>query len=109
MFVPYLSGCFMLLRQESLRKIGLFDERFFMYPEDIDLSRRMAVCYDTLFFPLATVTHEHGAASRKSLRMLLIHLVNIFKYFNKWGWIHDPIREQLNCRTLKQFSPSPTP
>lgn len=103
MFVPYLSGCFMLLRQSSLSEIGLFDERFFMYPEDIDLTRRMAERYETIFFPNVFVTHEHGAASHRSIRMFLIHLTNLVKYFNKWGWFFDSKRDLLNRRTLEQF------
>jgi GT2 family glycosyltransferase len=103
MFVPYLSGCFMLLRQQALLEVGVFDERFFMYPEDIDLTRRMALKYDTLFFPDSQVYHEHGAASYKSFRMLLIHSFNIIKYFNKWGWFYDPTRSRLNKRALSQF------
>jgi GT2 family glycosyltransferase len=104
MFVPYLSGCFMLLRQSALKEIGLFDEQFFMYPEDIDLTRRMAERYDTIFFPNVSVVHEHGAASYKSLKMLLIHMFNIIKYFNKWGWFSDPVRTLLNKKTLSQFT-----
>ncbi len=103
MFVPYLSGCFMLLRQSALQEIGLFDERFFMYPEDIDLTRRMAERYETIYFPEVSVVHEHGAASYKSVRMLIVHVYNLVKYFNKWGWINDPIRERLNQRTLKNL------
>jgi GT2 family glycosyltransferase len=103
MFVPYLSGCFMLLRQSALREIGAFDERFFMYPEDIDLTRRMAERYETLFFPEVSVFHEHGAASRKSMRMLWIHMYNLVKYFNKWGWVVDPMRTMLNEKTLSRL------
>jgi GT2 family glycosyltransferase len=95
-FVPYLSGCFMFLRIEALKKCGLFDERFFMYPEDIDLTRRIANQYKTMFYPAVTVYHEYGAASKKSLKMLLIHAYNIVKYFNKWGWIFDSERKRLN-------------
>ena len=104
MFVPYLSGCFMLLRQSSLREVGLFDERFFMYPEDVDLTRRIAEHYETVFFPEVSVVHEHGRASHKSVKMFFIHAYNLCKYFNKWGWIHDPIRKRLNKKTLDQFS-----
>jgi GT2 family glycosyltransferase len=104
MFVPYLSGCFMLLRQSALKEIGMFDERFFMYPEDIDLTRRMAVRYETIFFPKVSVVHKHDAASYKSLKMLFIHIINLILYFNKWGWFHDPIRSDLNTKTLIQFS-----
>jgi hypothetical protein len=103
MFVPYLSGCFMLLRQSALQTVGLFDERFFMYPEDIDLTRRVAERYETLFFPNVCIVHEHGAASRRSLRMMIIHVANLFRYFNKWGWVCDPIRDRLNQKTLSQF------
>jgi GT2 family glycosyltransferase len=100
MFVPYLSGCFMFFRCSVLKEVGIFDERFFMYPEDIDLTRRVAMKYDTLFFPLASATHEHGAASHKSLRMFIIHAYNIIKYFNKWGWFFDEDRARLNNKTL---------
>jgi GT2 family glycosyltransferase len=93
----------MLLRHESLKFIGLFDERFFMYPEDIDLTRRMAQHYSTIFYPQVAVTHQHGAASYKSLKMLVIHTFNIIKYFNKWGWFHDPIRDDLNSKAKHQF------
>jgi GT2 family glycosyltransferase len=100
MFVPYLSGCFMFLRCSVLEDVGVFDEQFFMYPEDIDLTRRIASKYDTLFFPLASVTHDHGAASYKSIRMLYIHAYNICKYFNKWGWFFDMGRQKLNKKAL---------
>ncbi|QWD74564.1 glycosyltransferase family 2 protein [Polynucleobacter sp. TSB-Sco08W16] len=96
MFVPYLSGCFMFLRTDALRKCGVFDERFFMYPEDIDLTRRIAVEYRTMFYPEVTIYHEYGAASKKSIKMLFIHAFNIIKYFNKWGWIFDAERSRLN-------------
>ncbi len=86
MSVPYLSGCFMFLRVEALKKVGLFDERFFMYPEDIDLTRRIHEQYETLFYPNVSIIHNHAQASYKSLRMLWIHIVNICRYFNKWGW-----------------------
>lgn len=103
MFVPYMSGCFMLLRHDVLKEVGLFDERFFMYPEDIDLTRRIASSYDTIFYPLVNICHAHGAASRKSIRMFVIHSFNIIKYFNKWGWFFDSMRRELNEKTLRQF------
>jgi GT2 family glycosyltransferase len=106
MFVPYLSGCFMLLRQSVLKEIGIFDERFFMYPEDIDLTRRIAENYETIYFPRVFVVHDHGAASYKSVKMLFIHIFNLLRYFNKWGWFHDPGREKLNRKTLAQFAAS---
>ncbi len=106
MDVPYLSGCFMLFRTSALRQIGLFDERFFMYPEDIDITRRVHARYRTLFFPGATIVHDHGRDSYKTARALWIHIVNLVKYFNKWGWIYDPERSRVNRKTLAQLKPA---
>lgn len=103
MDVPYLSGCFMLFRTAALRKVGLFDERFFMYPEDIDISRRMHANFRTVYYPGATIVHDHARDSYKSLRALLVHMVNLVRYFNKWGWFWDPERARVNRRVLRQF------
>lgn len=84
--IPYLSGCCMLLRTESVRRVGYFDERFFMYPEDIDLSRRLHETGRTLYWPGVTIIHNHRRASYHSPRMLWVHIVNMCRYFNKWGW-----------------------
>jgi GT2 family glycosyltransferase len=100
---PYLSGCFMFLRVETLRKVGLFDERFFMYPEDIDLTRRIHKHSSAQVFPLVSIVHHHGKASHRSIKMLFIHCFNIIKYFNKWGWIFDKDRDEQNRRTLSQL------
>ena len=103
MDVPYLSGCFMLFRTSALKQIGLFDERFFMYPEDIDITRRVNARFRTLFFPGATIVHDHGRESYKSVYALWIHMMNLVKYFNKWGWFHDPVRAKVNREILQQF------
>ncbi|MDR1585731.1 MAG: glycosyltransferase family 2 protein [Prevotellaceae bacterium] len=103
MDVPYLSGCFMFLRTETLKRAGLFDERFFLYPEDIDLSRRIHKCSRTVFYPEVSVVHRHGQASYKNVKMLFIHIVNMAKYFCKWGWIFDRERKEINKQIVKQF------
>ena len=103
MNVPYLSGCFMLLRTQALQKVRLFDERFFMYPEDIDLTRRIHRDFLTVFFPHAIIIHNHEKASYKSLRMLWIHAVNMCRYFNKWGWFFDKERDLFNATAIKEY------
>ena len=103
MNIPYLSGCFMLLRTEAVRKAKLFDERFFMYPEDMDLTRRIHRDYLTLFYPHVTIVHDHAKASYHSMRMLWVHVVNMCKYFNKWGWWQDAERKQFNDIAIKQY------
>jgi GT2 family glycosyltransferase len=100
--VPYVSGAFMLLNLRIISKVGLFDERFFMYPEDIDLSRRVADVAKVLYCPNFIIIHKYGGATRKSLKMFIIHAYNMCLYFNKWGWLFDRKRNALNKQTLKQ-------
>ena len=93
---PYLSGCFMMLRTKAVVEAGLFDERFFMYPEDIDLTRRIHRNYLTLYYPKWTIVHAHAQASYKNKHMLRIHIQNMCRYFNKWGWLFDAERQTFN-------------
>ena len=104
MNVPYLSGCFMFLRTEALKEVGLFDERFFMYPEDIDLTRRIHMRYKTIFYPNITIVHHHAKGSYISARLLFIHISNMVAYFNKWGWVFDKERRSINREILKQLN-----
>ena len=104
MSVPFLSGCFMLFRTKALQAVGLFDECFFMYGEDIDLTRRMHAQYRTIFFPGAVVTHDHAKESYKNMKMFWIHCVNVSRYFNKWGWFFDPKRKRVNVDVIKSLA-----
>ena len=103
MNIPYLSGCFMLLRTKAVQKARLFDERFFMYPEDIDLTRRIHRDYLTIFYPHTTIVHDHAKASYHNLRMTWIHSVNMCRYFNKWGWLVDAERDLYNQTTKSEY------
>lgn len=99
--VPYLCGCFMVFSSKALKKAGLFDERFFLYPEDIDITRRIWHSgFRAVYFPGAEVTHAHAQASYKNLKMLWCHIWNMIRYFNKWGWFHDPLRKELNRKIM---------
>ena len=103
MNIPHHQGSFMFFRIECFNKTGLFDERFFMYLEDIDLTRRIHKYYRTMFWPGVTIVHAHRAASYKSKKMLIIHIRNAIKYFNKWGWVFDSERKKWNKRLLKEL------
>ena len=62
--VDVVSGCFMMLRREAADEIGLFDEDFFMYGEDIDWCRRFrANDWPVIFYPDAEAIHYGGASS----------------------------------------------
>ena len=86
MDVPYLSGSFMLFRRSILEKIGGFDENFYMYFEDADITQRAAEISRTVFYPYTSVIHLWERGSHKNIKLLFISLVSTAKYFNKWGW-----------------------
>ncbi|MGH9818857.1 MAG: glycosyltransferase [Pyrinomonadaceae bacterium] len=103
MDAPYMSGCFMFLRNSTLRETGLFDERFFMYAEDIDLSRRIYTHSRSVFYPEVSIVHRHTAASYRSFKLFRIHFKNVCLYFNKYGWFFDKQRRSVNRKVLAQF------
>lgn len=65
--VDVLSGAFMLMRREALDKVGLLDETFFMYGEDIDLSYRITQGgYKNYYFAGSSIIHYKGESTKKS-------------------------------------------
>lgn len=103
MNVPCLSGCFMFLRTSTLQECGLFDERYFMYAEDFDLTRRIHRHFKTLFFPNVTIFHKFNRGSHRSLRLFLIHTMSMVRYFNKFGWFYDKERHHFNRQLLQEI------
>lgn len=74
--VDWVSGACMLLRGKHY-----FDERYFLYFEDVDLCRTTG---DVHYFPEARATHQGSYASRKLGLPLLYHSISTMKYFWKW-------------------------
>jgi GT2 family glycosyltransferase len=65
--VDILSGCFWLVRRDALNQIGLLDETFFMYAEDMDWCKRFwAHRWPVVFVPSAEAIHYGGASSSNS-------------------------------------------
>lgn len=101
MNVPSLSGCFMFLKCEVLKDVGLFDEKIFMYLEDVDLNRRIHSKYKTIFYPEVEIVHEYGKESYVNKKLLKYHIQSAIYYFNKWGWVFDKEKDEINNRCLK--------
>lgn len=65
--VEVLSGAYMFIRKATLDKIGLLDEDYFMYGEDIDLSYRITLGgYKNYYFPSTTIIHYKGESTKKT-------------------------------------------
>lgn len=84
--VPFISGCCMLFRSEILRRVGGFDDRYFMYLEDCDITRRTSAIARCQYFPDASITHHWARGSHKSWRLMRVMFHSMWVYFNQWGW-----------------------
>ena len=85
--VDWLSGAALVLRKETLDKVGLFDERFFMYCEDMDLCKRIGEAgWKVVYYPLVSVSHAIGAASDQAkAKMIRQHHKSMLLYFIKYN------------------------
>lgn len=86
MQVPFAQGSFLVIRTELFKKLGGFDDRFFMYMEDADLCKRVNQCSRLTYCPYTSVIHKWEKGSHKNAKLLKYHLSSMFRYFNKWGW-----------------------
>lgn len=93
---PGISGCFMFIRARVIAEVGGFDERYFLYMEDTDLSYKISLKYNTVIFNDIYITHLWQRGAYKKLRLFSYLLRSGIKYFNKWGWFFDKSRSRLN-------------
>jgi GT2 family glycosyltransferase len=84
---PFVSGCFILFKRKTLLNLKFFDERFFMYMEDMDLSRRLWLGgYFPYYYAHAKIVHAEKRESSRSPELFFVHVVSAIKYFLKWGF-----------------------
>lgn len=100
---PLLSGCFTLLNLKAIKEVGMFDDCFFMYFEDWDLSRRIHEKYKTIYYPSVSVYHGYESGANKSAKLFIVFIQSAVAYFNKWGWYFDRERKKVNNNTMAQF------
>ena len=102
-YSPVISGCFSLINLSILKEVGFYDEKYFMYFEDWDFSRRIYLKYKTLYFVEASVYHGYRSEANYKLRLLNIFIKSAIRYFSKWGWFFDNERRKINKEVLNQF------
>ena len=82
--IDILAGAFMMMRNSVLEKVGLLDEDFFMYGEDIDLSWRIKLAgYDNYYFPDTRIIHYKGESTKKSSVNYVLVFYNAMIIFAK--------------------------
>ncbi len=84
-FPEVIHGCFMLFKTEDFLKIGGFDERYFLYMEDVDLCKKIdAYGKQKMYDPSVSVSHVLMKGSSKEMKLFFYHLSSAIKYFLKW-------------------------
>ncbi len=84
--VPLISGCFMLCRSDALKQIHGFDENYFLYFEDFDLSLRLREIGPIAYVPGMRIRHAGGHAAKKGLGHLRMFTKSGIRFFNSHGW-----------------------
>jgi hypothetical protein len=95
------------MRVETVLRIGMFDERFLLRFDMVDLARRAAGIARTVFVPHVTVVRDPVRAGvRGRAASFWRRCVSACRYFNKWGWLRDAERDRINGRALRQLGPA---
>lgn len=84
--IDFASGSFMVFKTSVFKQIKGFDERYFMYMEDADITRMVNEVSDAVFFPKSFIIHQWQRESRKKIKYTVVFINSMIKYFNKWGW-----------------------
>lgn len=82
--IPFAHGCFMIFKSDIFEKLNGFDERFFMYMEDIDIFIRAKKYGKTVINTKYRIYHEYRKSSAKNFKLMYIHLLSALKFFLKY-------------------------
>ncbi|MBR1684909.1 MAG: glycosyltransferase [Clostridia bacterium] len=83
--VEFATGCFMMVRTHALYQMRGFDERYFLYQEDSDLTLKALQYGHVVYHPDMHVTHAWNREDARSLKLRWVHIVSTAKFFWKWG------------------------
>lgn len=97
--VDALAGACMLLRKDVLDKVGGFDEQYFMYAEDIDLSYRIQQAgYKNYYFPNSTIIHFKGESTRKDRHYVHLFYKAMIQFSRKHFRKNSALEAAINFR-----------
>ncbi len=84
--IPIISGCFMLFRTQALQGVEGFDDRYFLYFEDFDLSLRVHCKGALAYLPSMKIVHLGGNSAKKGLRHIGMFARSGLRFYNTHGW-----------------------
>jgi GT2 family glycosyltransferase len=105
----YLTGCALFAPKEIFERVGLFDERFFLYYEDADFSvRAKKIGYKLLVVPKSVVVHgEQSVDNKEKIYWLVLSGLRFFEkhtswYLRPWIWLYILLRKMKNKTDKKK-------
>ena len=104
--IEVVSGAFCMLRRSVLNEVGLLDENFFMYGEDIDLSYRILKHgYENWYVPVRILHYKGESTQKSSFRYVHVFYEAMLIFFRKhYGhvgfWLSIPIRLAIGCKAF---------
>lgn len=84
--ITFCTGSFFVVRTQVFRQIGGFDEGYFMYVEDADITRKALEVGRVCYAPVTVVTHAWHRATHKNVRSFFRQLGSMARYWHKWGF-----------------------
>ena len=84
--IDFCTGCFFVMRTDVFRKMGGFDESYFMYVEDADITREAQKYGRVCFMPGTSVCYAWHRDPNKKLRNFTMQIGSMLHYWRKWGF-----------------------
>ena len=84
--IEFCTGSFSAVRTAEFKAVGGFDEHYFMYVEDADLTQKMRTTGKAYLVPQYTAIHAWHRAAHRSLKPFLWQAGSLLRYFSKWGF-----------------------
>lgn len=108
--VDWILGAAMMIRREAMHRVGMMDERYFLYFEDVDLCRRFHEAnFKVVYFPQETMIHYHLRESDSAInpfsallnRLTRVHISSGFKYFYKYSGLRSKRVKNSTLQALR--------
>ena len=84
--IEFCTGCFFVMRTEAFRRMGGFDEGYFMYVEDADITRKAQEYGKVMYVPEAHVYHAWHRDTKKKWKNFWMQIRSMLRYWRKWGF-----------------------
>jgi len=83
--IEFATGCFLFARTDLLKKVGGFDERYFLYFEDADITKSIRRIARVQYNPNFYVYHNWERAGAREFKYFIIQIISMFKFLIKWS------------------------